>query len=225
MARTAGQIDLAKNEAILDAAIDVFAERGFAAPMEEIARRACVSKQTIYNHYGSKAELAAALSQRRVAEITAPLETPGAAEHPEIALANFARALLQSVSAPRGLILMRLAIQGAVETPDLARTLYNAGTQASRARLAAFLAAEAAAGRMAIDDPAQAAEFFGGMVVGSYQMAGLLGVPRLLSPEQIDAIARAAAYRFMMAYAPGPRPFPLQVESLEADKKGRSSRV
>ena len=43
MARLTGQIDLAKTEAILDAAAEVLAERGLAAPIEEIARRARVS--------------------------------------------------------------------------------------------------------------------------------------------------------------------------------------
>ena len=80
MPRLAGQIDQAKGQAILDAAIEVLAERGLGASMEEIARRAGVSKQTIYNHYGSKAELIRALVDRRVADITAPLEMPGADE-------------------------------------------------------------------------------------------------------------------------------------------------
>jgi len=53
MARAVGQIDLAKTQAILDAAVDVMAERGLGASMEEVARRAGVSKQTIYNHYRS----------------------------------------------------------------------------------------------------------------------------------------------------------------------------
>lgn len=202
MARAAGQIDLAKNEAILDAAVAVFAERGFAAPMEEIARRAGVSKQTIYNHYGSKAELIAAMSQRRVAQITAPLDTPEAAENPESALAAYARVLLESVTSPHSLNLTRLAIQASAELPDLARVMYEAGSRASRARLAAFLVAEAEAGRLAIDDPAQAAEFFSGMVVGAYQSAGLLGVSRALSAAQIDDLARAAAHRFIRAYRP-----------------------
>src|SRR6185503_1171575 len=78
MPRLAGQIDVAKNEAILDAALEVLAERGAAASMEEIARRAGVSKQTIYNHYGSKADLVRAMCARRVSEMTAPLEAPGA---------------------------------------------------------------------------------------------------------------------------------------------------
>ena len=76
MARISGQIDVAKSEAILDAAIEVLAERGVSASMDEIARRAGVSKQTIYNHYGSKAELVRIMSARRVHEITASLVAP-----------------------------------------------------------------------------------------------------------------------------------------------------
>ena len=57
MARALGQIDVAKSQAILDAAAEVMAERGVQAPVDEIARRAGVSKQTIYNHYGSTAEM------------------------------------------------------------------------------------------------------------------------------------------------------------------------
>lgn len=201
MPRVAGQIDLAKGEAILDAAVEVLGERGLAASMEEVARRAGVSKQTIYNHYGSKAELIRALVDRRVADITAPLEMPGADEHPEATLAGFARTMLQAIISPRATAMMRLYIQGAGEAPDVARAVFEAGPKASRARLAAFLARETADGRLAVDDPAMAAEFFGGMVVGTYQLADLLGVDRGLTQVQIDAIAVEAARRFMRAYA------------------------
>ncbi|MFZ3005325.1 MAG: TetR/AcrR family transcriptional regulator [Phenylobacterium sp.] len=201
MPRVAGQIDLAKGEAILDAAVEVLGERGLAASMEEVARRAGVSKQTIYNHYGSKAELIRALVDRRVADITAPLEMPGADEHPEATLAGFARTMLQAIISPRATAMMRLYIQGAGEAPDVARAVFEAGPKASRARLAAFLARETADGRLAVDDPAMAAEFFGGMVVGTYQLADLLGVDRGLTQVQIDAIAVEAARRFMRAYS------------------------
>ena len=201
MPRVAGQIDLAKGEAILDAAVEVLGERGLGASMEEVARRAGVSRQTIYNHYGSKAELIRALVDRRVADITAPLEMPGADEHPEEALADFARTMLQAIISPRSTAMMRLYIQGAAEAPDVARAVFEAGPKASRARLAAFLARETADGRLSVDNPAMAAEFFGGMVVGTYQLADLLGVDRGLTDAQIEVIAREAARRFMRAYA------------------------
>lgn len=202
MPRVAGQIDLAKTEAILDAAAEVFGERGLSAPIEEIARRAGVSKQTVYNHYGAKTELMRALVERRVAEITAPLLIPGAEEHPEETLAAFGRAMMEAVLKPRGTSMLRMTVQGAIELPDLAKAFYEAGPVTSRRRLATFLEKETAAGRMAVDDPALAAEFFASMVIGVHQIAGLLGTGRALSAGEIDRVAGEAAARFMRAYAP-----------------------
>jgi TetR/AcrR family transcriptional regulator, mexJK operon transcriptional repressor len=202
MPRLAGQIDLSKNEAILDAAVEVMVERGVGASMEEIARRACVSKQTIYNHYGSKAELVRALTERRVDEVTATLQGPAAAAHPAEALAGYARSLLQSLLRTKSTPFMRMAIASVAETPELARAMYEAGPRASRRRLADFLAMETAAGRLACPDAAQAAEFFGGMVLGSFQTASLLGVEAGLDDARIEAVASEAAARFLKAYAP-----------------------
>jgi AcrR family transcriptional regulator len=202
MPRLAGQIDLSKNEAILDAAVEVLTERGVSAPMEEIARRAQVSKQTIYNHYGSKAELVQALCERRVHEITAPLEAAGALENPAEALAEFARILLSALLTPRYLTILRTAMANQASMPDVAVALYEAGPRASRRRLAEFLQLETEAGRLACPDPQEAAEFFAGMVVSSRQTAYLLGAPLDLTEAQIDRIATEAAARFMRAYAP-----------------------
>lgn len=201
MPRAVGQIDLAKTEAILDAAAEVFGERGLAASMEEIARRARVSKQTIYNHYGSKPELIRAIVDRRVAEITAPLLLPEAADHPEEALAAFGRSMLTAVMMPRGTSMLRMTVESAAEQPDLARAFFEAGPATSRRRLADFLRMEAENGRLIVDDPELAAEFFASMVIGAHQMAQLLGVVRALDAAQIDRVAREAAFRFMRAYS------------------------
>ncbi len=201
MARVVGQIDLSKNEAILDAAIEVLGERGIAAPMEAIARRARVSKQTIYNHYGSKAELVRALASRRVHEITASLETAEGLDDPAQALAGYARALLSALLKPTGVNLYRMAMISAFEMPEIARAMFEAGPKESRARLAEFLALESRAGRMNCPDPLQAAEFFGGMVVATHQSAALLGVEVSLTEAMIDQIAAETSSRFMRAYA------------------------
>jgi len=201
MPRLAGQIDVSKNEAILDAAVEVFSQRGAMASVEDIARRARVSRQTIYNHYGSKADLVRAVMDRRVHEITASLDTPSAVEHPAEALAEFGRVLLQAVMRPQGPAFMRMAMLGIAETPEVAEAIYEAGARASRKRLAAFLDLETKAGRLLCPDPMQAAEFFAGMVLGSHQTATLLGVDPGLDDDRIDQIATEAANRFMRAYA------------------------
>lgn len=202
MPRAPGQIDRAKTQAILDAAAQVFGERGLAASMEEIARRAKVSKQTIYNHYGSKQELIRAIVDRRVLEITAPLMAPGSAEHPEATLATFARFMLSAVMQPRGGAMLRMTVESAAEQPDLARAFFEAGPATSRRRLADFLAMETQAGRLSVDDPVLAAEFFASMVIGAHQLAHLLGVGKYYDEGQIDRVAREATRRFLRAYAP-----------------------
>lgn len=201
MPRVVGQIDLCKQEAILDAALEVMGERGLSASLEAVARRAGVSKQTIYNQFGSKAELVRAMSERRVHEITAALLSPGAAENPAEALAGFARALLAVVYQTKGSNLFRAAILHAADMPDVARAMWEAGPKASRAQLAQYLARETSAGRLSCPDPQEAAEFFGGMVSGTYQTAMLLRIDLALDEARIDRIAREAAARFLRAYA------------------------
>ena len=203
MPRAVGQIDLAKSEAILDAAGAVISERGLAAPVEAIARRAGVSKQTLYNHFGGKDGLVRALVRRRVDQMTAPLADADRYDRPEGALAAFAQILMESILSPSSLSVMRVAIHGALDMPDMAQTFYEAGPGTTRLRLAEFLKAETAAGRLAIEDPMQAAEFFSAMV-GSRQIKAMLG---LNPPNDLDTLERLSAEiarRFVRAYAPDP---------------------
>lgn len=199
MPRIVGQIDVAKAEAILNAAAEVLSERGLAAPIEEIARRAGVSKQTIYNHYGCKPELVKALVERRVETLTAPLRIQSDGR-PQEALAAFARSLIEVTT--RSQSLMRVTIQSAAEMPELAKVVFETGPLRSKREVAGFLERETAAGRLKVDDPVGAAEFFVGMVTGQRQTRSLLGQSSPLQPEERDAIAREAAARFVRAYAP-----------------------
>jgi len=202
MPRAAGQIDRAKNEAILDAASDVIFERGLAAPLDEVARRAGVSKQTIYNHYGSKGDLVRALIERRSKTISAPLELPGAEAMPVETLAAYAEALLKTVMMDRGVALMRLMIANAGRDAGLVQAALPGGFRGARSRLTDFLRREAVSGRLTVDDPVQAADFFVGMVICNQQLEALLGLPAQLSGESVPRRAREAAERFVRAYAP-----------------------
>lgn len=201
MPRAAGQIDVAKNEAILDAAAVTLSVQGVSASMAAIARRAGVSKQTIYNHYGSKTDLVQALCARRVQEMTMGLTAPDAMLHPEEALTTYGRSLLRGMAEEQGAAFLRMAISAVASLPEVARAFFEAGPRTSRAQLADFLRTETEAGRLACPDPLEAAEFFGGMVLGSYQTAALLGVDRGLDDSKIDRIVSEAALRFLKAYA------------------------
>jgi len=80
----------ARPQELLDAALALFAEKGFAATRsEEVAARAGVAKGTLYLYYPSKEELLkAVISQRLSSQITAAAEQTDAFEGPTEQLMN-----------------------------------------------------------------------------------------------------------------------------------------
>ena len=202
MPRAAGQIDRVKNEAILDAAAEILSERGFSAPMAMIARRASVSKQTIYNHYGAKLDLIQALVERRVQALTAPLLEAGADALPEEALTSFAAIVLRMLADRPGYGIMRLSVQSSTDMPNLAREMFQLGPRTTLNRLSEFMQAEMDAGHIERGCPMEAAEMFAGMAAGHKQVAAIMGCPVTMDEKSIDALARRIAKRFLRAYAP-----------------------
>ena len=198
MPRVRGQVDPRKDEAILEAAGRLFAERGLAVSMDEIARQAGVSKQTLYNRYTSKVEIARALAARRSEVISAPLRQDGP---PEQVLEAFALGLLEKLGCAEHADALRAAAMAAVEVPELGQAVYEAGPGEGRRRLAAWLEDQTRAGLLAIDEPEQAAEMFSGMVLGHGHLRALLGLAPL-PPEAARRRARACAARFVRAFAP-----------------------
>ncbi len=114
----------ARPSEILEAALAVFAEKGFAAArMDDIAARAGVSKGTIYLYFPSKEAVFKALVREtvgaRIGEITSIIQkhegpTP---ELLEAALRNFG----QFISTSDLVVLPKIVIAEAGNFPDLAR--------------------------------------------------------------------------------------------------------
>lgn len=202
MPRAAGQIDLQKNEAILDAAATVLSERGMAAPIERIAKVAGVSKQTIYNHYGSKQELVRALIARRVTRMTEALDPSTAAENIEAPLASFAEQVLWSSMSTTQVPVTRIIIASGQDMADLAQQIYEVGPELALRKLTHFLEAANQTGRIATPNAKDAAEYFIGMVLGQRYVRQILGMPQRQSHQEIPDIAQEAARRFLRAYAP-----------------------
>jgi len=198
MPRALGQIDEQKSRAILRAATDLFREKGAKASMAEIARRAGVSKQTLYNRYPTKTDIARDLAAQRSEAAVAPL-TPDA--EAEAALAAVAETLIRRVCVEgRGVSLRGMALVSP-EAPELARAVYDAGPGQNLRRLAAWLEDQDRKGRLSIPDPMAAAEMFIGMVLGHGHLRSVLGLPHPAIAD-IPARAREAARRFVRAFAP-----------------------
>jgi len=197
MARARGQVDETKTEAILDAAMALFQEKGALASMEAIARRAGVSRQTLYNRFPSKLEIGKALAARRSDAVTGPLRSGG---DPETVLTAMGAALLEKICAPDAGGSMRGVALMSPEVPELAAAIYEAGPAEGLRRLGAWLGEQDRAGRLAVPDPRAAAEMFTGMVLGHGHLRSILGLPH--PPFDREARAREAARRFLRAFAP-----------------------
>jgi AcrR family transcriptional regulator len=113
---------------IIEAAIAVFAEKGFAAArMEEVARRAGVSKATIFVYFPTKEDLFRGAARaildvniERLRDVTAP---------PDVPIELFVPALLQQAAtvASEGRLpaLLKLLMAEATTFPDLAQVWYD----------------------------------------------------------------------------------------------------
>jgi len=197
MPRVAGQVDETKTEAILEAALALFTEKGGLTSMEEIARRAGVSRQTLYNRFPSKVEIGRALAARRSDAISAPLRMGG---DPEVVLTAMAAGLLRKLCGQEPGASMRGVVLMSPHAPEMAQAIYEAGPAEGLRRLTAWLTEQDREGRISAPDPAAAAEMFVGMVLGHGHLRGVLGLPH--PTFDIDARAAETTRRFLRAFAP-----------------------
>ena len=201
MPRIAGQIDRHKSEAILDAAIQAFSTHGFGVSLDEVAKKAGVSKQTIYNHFGSKEALISALVRQRRDMAVAPITTPDPSSDLEDTLTQLTMSLAAQHGHKGHQNFMRLAIGAAPERPELARIIWENGAAAGRITIAAYLHRVDQEGLLKIDDAEQAAEFFQGLTMGHFQTRGLLGLSFEYDSVGLERRSREIALRFIKAYS------------------------
>ena len=96
--------DAARNrERLLSAARELFAERGLAVTLDDIAQRAGVGVGTAYRRFGSRDALAAALFEERMDEILALAEDARQAQDPWQGLIAFITRMAELQAKDRGL--------------------------------------------------------------------------------------------------------------------------
>jgi AcrR family transcriptional regulator len=94
---------VANRERLLVAAGEVFAERGVAAPLDEIARRANVSIGTLYNHFPTREELLDAIYPERIAALNEAAEQAVSNSDPWAGFRTFVLRVFELQAEDRGL--------------------------------------------------------------------------------------------------------------------------
>lgn len=192
--------DPAKRQAILETARALFFEHGYGIGLETIAAKAGVSRQTIYNLFESKDDLFAAIVQDSSGQITAALAELSPDARPQDVLTALGLSFLSKILSDRAVQFQRLLMSSSASFPTLGPTFYANGPGRGLTRLAAYLDRETKAGRLAIDDPALAAEQFFGMLMGHRSMRRALRIDNEMPPAEIHRRVDSAVSAFLRAY-------------------------
>ena len=184
---------------IVDAATEQFFNFGYGATtIEAVARRARVSKRTLYHRFEDKSALFGAVVRRTIERLRPPANVPllRGADLSEI-LVGLADLILHAALSAPAIQLHRLIIAESSRFPKLAAAVNNQGASEEGVRLiAGVLEREARAGNLRLDNPRFAAEQFLHMLVAGPQRRALgLGPP--MTSGALDAWARDVVNLFL----------------------------
>ncbi|MFD7516537.1 TetR/AcrR family transcriptional regulator [Streptomyces niveus] len=196
-----------KHQAIMEAATATFMAKGYAGTsMDDIAKLAAVSKQTVYKHFADKeklfAEIVLATTDQvdAMIDLVAGIPTDADADALEEHLLRLARQFLTALTQPQVLQLRRLIIANADTFPDLGAAWYEQGFERVLATLAATFQHLADQGLLRIDDPLLAANHFSGMLLWiPVNRAMFHGGPQHTQAE-LDHYADEGVRVFLAAY-------------------------
>ena len=184
---------------IVDAARDVFLEYGFsAASMDEIVRRAGVSKRTLYSYYAGKDEIFIDVMQRQLGLLYENFETARkASEVLADQLQRIGIEMLRIANSPETLSLFRITAAEAHRFRTLARQFFEQSFEKVIDGIAAILDREIQESGLRVADTRQAGEHFLELLFGTAYHRVVFGTVPAMDDKAIKArTGRALSYFF-----------------------------
>ena len=187
---------------IIDAARDLFLERGFAATsMDTVAQAAGVSKATVYAQFGSKAQLFAAMVEREGEQQTLALNSLPDGATTEV-LQHFGRVAAELLLSHHVVAMQRIVTSEATRTPGIGDLFFINGPEHLIDTLAAFLDRAMRRGDLRAASPRLAAAQFLAIIVADLQFRALVGVGGRSTARQRNQVAASGVDVFLRGYAP-----------------------
>jgi AcrR family transcriptional regulator len=193
---------------ILEAAFRVFGARGFhQATLDDVARRAGITKGTIYLYFPSKAALFTAMLKTRITAVIPSTEprTGGAASSLEGRLAAIGQDIYRFLSSPAYLAMFRTVVGEVAQFPEIAAQVYREGILVANRRFAAVIRAAIRSGEFRDVDAMVAARAFIGMFLIFAVSQRLLGGERIY-PIADDAVVTTVTDIFLNGLLAPKRP-------------------
>jgi TetR/AcrR family transcriptional regulator, mexJK operon transcriptional repressor len=187
---------------ILDVATELLFSHGYGATsIEAIARRARVSKRTLYQRFPDKPALMSAVIVRLIDSLRPPAHTAlTEGESLKQILVRLGSLILHAALTPRVLQLQRLIVAESGRFPDLASAVAKTGgRQEAVALISQLLLQHERGAAITPADAAFAANQFLQMIVSLPQLRAIgLGAP--MTPEELEAWVRNSVALFLDGY-------------------------
>lgn len=168
----------ARPDEVLDAALDLFLAHGFAATrVEDIARRAGLSKGAVYLYFSGKEAILEALVRRSIVPLVENAVAMAADHHgtPREALESVVRAIAQRFSDPRLAVVPRLVLSESGNFPELALMYRREVLAPATAALERLIAGGTAAGAFRPVDPELAVRNVVGPIIAHLLLGVIFG--------------------------------------------------
>jgi TetR/AcrR family transcriptional repressor of mexJK operon len=157
---------------LIQAATEAFIEEGYRASVEQLAARAGVARQTLYNHFPSKDELFREVIRQVTAILLITLDDGDGGLRER--LLRFGLAFRSKALSVEGLGFYRALVAEIPRQPKMAADFYNAGPAKTAARLRVVLSAAMECGELRREEPEFATTLLLSMLVGAERSHCLL---------------------------------------------------
>lgn len=190
--------------AIMQAAGELFFDLGFqSTSMDKVAKKAGVSKQTVYSHFANKDALFKACINKTVLSYGFAGDAPALDELPiEQALFAMAKQIVDLLFDPCVLSTHRLVMAETVSQPHVAKLYYESGPEQTLASIRQFLKNQTDAGKLMIPD--DKLDYATGQLLnnalGVFHLDLLLGIRETIEEEQLEAHLHCVVEDFLRLY-------------------------
>lgn len=189
----------ARRRAMLQAASELFLDRGFEATrVSDVVRRSGGSLANLYTWFGSKRGLFEAIIENFAAQISEAVETLELPSAPlEEGLQQLGAHYLELALSTRALAWLRMAVHDGSNFPELRDAVLQRGADRLHTRIASFLTSRPGCGSLDAAASYVAAQHLCALLKSEVHLAAACGEPIDRSPARIAAQARRAVEAFL----------------------------
>ena len=193
-----------KRRQIVQAAEVLFLAHGYGpVSMDAVARRAGVSKATLYAHFASKDGLFASIVAEKGRENPVSDELfPDTVADLRAALTAIGQRVLRFLLQERTLSILRIAISESARFPELGHAFHENGPQKFADRFRAWLEVLGPQGLVRAPDPQIATQHFMALMRSCVFLRAALALPPPPGDAEIDETVASAVDTWLRAFAP-----------------------